>query len=214
MESNAGAEDAFLEVPASGNLIREAMANARQVYGPDALAFSLVKKWLDKNPFIIGVLRSTDGRYLGYFDILPLSAKYAGLTSSTGFNEREIPLDAILPPKAMRQAGALYLASIVVKGAGTEGGHANARRLFYGMARYLEVFYMPGNYQTLAIAVSADGKRVLRRLGSRLISRAKERSDGHDLYQFQVTSDLIDAIKARASIGTRPPKLVFGLNDK
>jgi len=213
MESKYSAEETFLETPASCRLIRKAMANARQVYGPDALAPSVLRGWLDKNPLIVGVLRSASGKYLGYFDVLPLSKKYAKLSKPVELVERNITTDAILPPEDMRRAGALYLASIVVKNAGSTEGRTNGRRLFYGLARYLEAYYMPGSYPVFAIAVSSDGKRVLKRFGARLISPAKERSDSHNLYRFLLTFNLINAIKERASAKTKPPTMNLDAND-
>lgn len=203
----------FLQTPASEPLLRAAMRDARVVYGRDAMNLVEVKKWLARNPLVIAVLYSDAGRYMGYFDLVPLTKRGMEILRSGEHYENEIPPGEIVTPASMKRAHALYLASIVARRSGTRKGHEVAVRLFNGLARYLEYYYGGTARPGIALAATADGERVMKRFRAKLVSPATTRKDGHNLYEFQVTPKLIRRIKERTERKATPPVVLLSPPD-
>jgi hypothetical protein len=185
-----------LEVPASADLLKAANDDARAVYGGDAMSLKDVRRWLSKNPFAIGVLRTVDNRYLGYFDVLPLT-QAAAQSLLNGMTERQITPEMIVPPASMDNAPVVYIASIAVKDSRTQAGKQRAAALLLGLVAHMRRYYPKRPLSGLAIAATSDGQRLLKSINATVCRHAHTRSDGHDLYEFQWTAELEEDILRR-----------------
>ncbi|MFO1535326.1 MAG: hypothetical protein ABR586_06635 [Thermoplasmatota archaeon] len=59
-----GLEGTFIEIPASTSWVRVANQHAKSVFGSES-ANKVYDGWFARNPFILGVLRATNGHYWG-----------------------------------------------------------------------------------------------------------------------------------------------------
>jgi hypothetical protein len=202
-------EEVILEVPTPHSMLVVANKHARSLYGRDALTLAEIEKWWNRNPFVEAVLYTESGRYLGYFDVLPLTEEGANLLECGKIREREIPTEYILSPVKMRNAKTLYIAGIAVKDAGTENGKIAAAKLFYGLSAYIEYYYGVTDRRILALAATPDGERILKGIKAKIICPGEARKDKHDLYEISFSSNTFSEVKSRASKRAKPPKLVF-----
>lgn len=188
----------FLEAPTPYHMLKAANHHARQLYGHDALTFGEIERWWQQNPFVEAVLRSESGDYLGYFDILPLTKEGAGLIESGSVEERQIKPEHILEPREMKNADTIYLAGIAVKDAGTELGKCRTAKLFCGLVSYTRFYYGDSPRRILALAATANGERLLKGIGARIVCVHQARKDCHDLYEISLTPDLLSKVESRA----------------
>jgi len=202
-------EKAILEVPAPYKMLVLANKHARSIYGRDSIPLEKVEKWWLRNPFVEAVLYKETGEYLGYFDVLPLTAEGEKLIESGKIKEREISPECILSPLKTKNANTVYLSGVAVKDAGTENGKMRAAKLLYSLACYLEYYYKTDGLRVLALAATPVGERLLKEIGAKIVSPKDVRKDKHDLYEIVLTSELLSQIKSRAVKRAEPPILLF-----
>lgn len=189
LDNGTGDGEVFLEVPSPIHMLAEANKHARTLYGRDALSLSEIKKWFERNPFVEAVLRSGNGNYLGYFDVLPLTAEGVKAMESGEVGEGEIHVDHILTPGEMGRAEKLYLGGIAVKEAGAEIGRIRAAKLFYGLVSYIEHYYGKTNRKMLALAATADGEHLLKGIGAKVVIELKPKVSAGFRNEFPVLSE-------------------------
>ncbi|MGD0645510.1 MAG: hypothetical protein ABSA75_11455 [Candidatus Bathyarchaeia archaeon] len=199
IESENSDDPVYLEVPMPHHMLLAANKHAMTIYGHSALELAKVEPWYNVNPYIGAVLRSRNGEYLGYFDILPLEEEAAKQLVSGQLSEKDILPKHILGPQKMKNAKTLYFAGIAAKDAGTEIGKCRASELFLGVVEYMRFYYGDAPRQVLAIAATPSGERVLKGINAQVVCAAPARKDKCNLYEKIYTSDVLEGFKRRAS---------------
>jgi hypothetical protein len=203
---------AVLFAPADASQLRSASALAKRVFGHEAHT-DLAAKWNERNPFVTAVMVSSTGHFLGYFDIVPIPERTALALRSGQLVEGELTPEHVLPAAQMAGAAELYLSGIAVKdGATEEETHERTCQLISGLALYAQHFYGTTRRTVLATAATEKGRRLLERsiLQARVVCPADARQDGFDLYEIELTEQLIGQVLAHASKRAPPPTIQFG----
>lgn len=200
-------EDIVLEVPSSRDMLVAANNHAHSLYGHDYLTLMEYERWWGRNQWILAALKSKTGQYLGYFDVLPLTAEGVKLIESGKYGEKDIGPEYILPPERMKAAKKLYLAGIAVKDAGTEEGKSRTARLLLGMLTYMKHYYGDSPRHVIAIGATKDGTRILESINAKIICTSEGRLDKHNLYEFVSSPELLASVRARAKRRGGSPRL-------
>ncbi len=171
--------------------LRWAACIAQSIYsGIDVIPEAVMTDWYKANPKGFFIIKSRSGHRVGNIDILPLKPNALERLISGQLLEREISGDCIYSPPEADSITAIYVESFV---AVTESKRPNAGAAVYAISDFARMLNNLGDptriKQVYAIAASANGKKLLCRLGFDLIGTASQRRDNHDLY-LASTSDI------------------------
>jgi hypothetical protein len=191
--SNLEALMTRLHCPCTLSLSNEAKSLARHCYaasvtiGPD-----LYEQLRVKNPYILACLTDRRGKFLGYFDAIPISDAFGETFLRGSVTEAQITHEDVLAPGEMRHCKYLFIAGLAVYNPHTHAGRRNANILVWALLKYLAHFY--GSVQPLSFAVAAtkEGDHLLQRFGIDLRAEATQRADGYRLYSMVLTRREID----------------------
>jgi hypothetical protein len=191
-------EKPTIAFPYQKNYLKAANALARSHYGKNAIGHDIVKKWYEKNPLILTVLTDSHNKFVGYFDILPLNSDFGKDFVNGLVKENEIRHYDILEPSKMQQTEYLYFAGVSVKDQFTHLGRKHGSILIYSALVYLEKFYdLTNGKKIYALAASDCGKKILEKLKFNIEVDESNRKDKLDLYSRKITSDDINAYRAK-----------------
>jgi ribosomal protein S18 acetylase RimI-like enzyme len=202
-------DPAVIVVPPSRKLAKKANKHAVSIFGDNCVSWAKYEKWLNQNPYILMVLRSGRGTYLGYLDLLPLEETESNRLMRGVIDEREINPKKILSPTKMQNAKTLYLSGICVKDAGTEEGKARTAKLLLGMVEYLDHYYGTKTHRAIAIVVTQNGKRLIESLGAKPTPNKIRGKKPLPVYELLLTPELLARVKKRALKRTSLARLEF-----
>jgi hypothetical protein len=182
-----------LHCPCDLVLSNEAKNLARYCYaasvtiGPD-----LYEQLRVKNPYILACLTDLRGKFLGYFDAIPIRDGFAEAFLRGSLTESQITHEDVLPPAMTRDCKYLFIAGLAVHNPNTHAGRRNANILVWALLKYLAHFY--GSTQPLSFAVAAtkEGGHLLQRFGIRLQAEGTQRADGYQLYSMVLTREEVN----------------------
>lgn len=203
------ADDCFLEIPATDDMLKAACHYARSVYGHDALELRRFEIWRAANQWAVAVMRCPRGHYQGHVDVLPLRSDAAEMLIRGTLTERSLDDRHILPPALMAEAEYLYLAGICVGEHNQGDGDARAAQLIGGVANLVHRLYGLRERTIFAIVTTDDGKRLLESpaLDHRVLKEGAARPDGHPVYALRLTAELIQTVLSRAQRRAAPAGL-------
>ncbi len=181
-----------LHCPCDLGLSDEAKNLARQCYatsvtiGPD-----LYEQLRAKNPYILACLTDRRGKFLGYFDAIPIRESFAETFLRGAVTERQITHEDVLSPDKMHQCKYLFIAGLAVHSPNTYAGRRHANILVWALLKYLAHFYGPAKPLSFAVAATKEGDHLLHRFGINLQAEATSRADGYRLYSLVLTREEI-----------------------
>jgi hypothetical protein len=187
--------EADLIVDCSSALVSEVHKLADDSYGGENVSLEQVSSWIEKNPKVLAALVSRVHGPVGYFDVLPLKkvALQAFVTGST--TEAALWGIDLMDAKSAKRSGSIYLAGIAVKNPASHVGRRYASMLVWGLLHYLSTFYPESSGRRLiALGATAEGERLLKRFHPQVIALGTKRRDGHDLYEIQLTTPLVNSV--------------------
>lgn len=172
---------------------REASILARTCFGSETISPDKYEQFRLKNPNILACLKASDGRFLGYFDVIPLADTFGTIFIDGRVGEKDITHEYVLGPAQMPTARFIYFSGLAVRDASTMNGMMNASILVWASLKYLHHFYARNNAVLLASAATKEGEALLRHLGCELRCAANTRRDGHPLYHAALSQEGIVA---------------------
>lgn len=181
-----------LHCPCDLSLSNEAKKLARDCYatsvtiGPD-----LYEQLRVKNPYILACLTDRRGKFLGYFDAIPLKESFAEAFLRGSLTETQITHEDVLPAEKMRQCKYLFIAGLAVHNPNTHAGRRNANILVWALLKYLTHFYGSARPLSFAVAATKEGDHLLHRFRINLRAEATGRADGYRLYSLVLTREEI-----------------------
>jgi|GEM_PF-2584340 len=186
--------------PYNKSYLKAANTLARSHYGKNSINYDIVRKWYEKNPFILTVLTDSHNKFVGYFDILPLKSDFGRKLIIGTVKENDIRHYHILPPGQMFNAEYIYFAGICVKDQHTQIGRKHGAILIYSTMVYLETFYnLEKPKKIYAIAATDCGKNLLEKLDFQIETDETNRKDKLDLYSRTITkTDIVNYKKQLA----------------
>ena len=167
------------------NLARDCYAT-RVTIGPD-----LYEQLRVKNPFILACLTDRRGKFLGYFDAIPIRESFAGTFLGGRVTETQITHEDVLPPEEMHKCKYLFISGLAVHNPNTHAGRRNANILVWALLKYLAHFYGSAKPLAFAVAATKEGDHLLRRFRINLQAEATSRADGYRLYSLVMTREEI-----------------------
>jgi hypothetical protein len=177
--------------PCTMALSKEVFGLARSCFGSDTISLERYEQLRVKNPYILACLLSSTGRFLGYFDIVPIDESFGSMFINGKLGEKDLTHEHVIEPSAMAKSKFVYLSGIAAANVSSMSGMQNASILVWASFKYLEHFYGSSSPIAFASAVTAEGENLLRRLGFELHSRGDTRTDGHSLYCIVLSYDQI-----------------------
>lgn len=191
-------EKPAIAFPYHKKFLRAANELARTHYGKNALGYGVVKKWYEKNPLLITILTDEHNKFVGYFDILPLTDIFGQKFIEGIVKESDISHSDILGPEEMQKTEYLYFAGISVKDPYSQKGRKYGSILIYSAMVYLDSLYDLNEGKKLyAIAASDCGRNILKKLKFRIETDETERKDKLDLYSRMITKADIEVYKQK-----------------
>ncbi len=167
----------------------------------DAVPEQTLREWFSVNPSGFSIVRDPHGKAIGHLDILPLRPVTLDAFRKGDLVEREIGGDALYSPAERASITALYVESIILrpdkaisKGLAVLAVLDNLSSILERVAdaKTVELIY--------AIAATAAGEKLLRKLSFELENVAERRRDSHKLFVASV-SDVTS--RAAAFSGTQ-----------
>jgi hypothetical protein len=163
--------------PCTTPLAKQVASLAKICFGGNTIALDHYEQLRVKNENILACLTSVSGRFLGYFDILPIDDSFAKLFMSGKLGEKDLTHEHVLGLHEMESAHFVYLSGIASENPTSMTGMQNASILVWASFKYLDHFYGKSVSIAFASAVTKEGERLLQRLGFSLHSAAEARSD-------------------------------------
>jgi len=183
-------EKPTIAFPYEKSFLRPANNLARSLYGKHSLRGDVVRKWYEKNPLTLTCLTDAHNKFVGYFDILPLTQTFGKRFVSGHSREKDIRSQHILSPSEMRDAKYIYIAGVSVKDPMTTHGKKYGAMLIYSLMVHLQTFYNLNSPKKIyATAATECGRNVLERLQFRIETDGENRRDKLDLYARVITND-------------------------
>ncbi len=155
-----------------------------EVYPPeDAVPAHVLKEWYGCNPTGFSIVRMGNGQKIGHIDILPVKPATLGVFLDGNIVERDIRGDSLFAPNESDRIKDLYVESIIVL---PPKGLSNAPAILCLLSRFIPLVRRmcdPSKIENIyAIAASASGESLLRRLGFDELKRGQNRRDQHDVF--------------------------------
>lgn len=176
-----------IECPCSSGTAQQAGRLAQECYGTDytisATTFDAIRL---KNPDVLAALVNEEGRFLGYFDVIPLKDAFAQLFIEGRVTENQLRHDDVCAVSELTHCKYLFVSGLAVWSPESFNGRRNASMLVWALLRYLEHYY--GSIQPLIFAVAAtkEGDDLLRRFKLKLTTDAANRPDNSRLYSVRL----------------------------
>ncbi len=186
-------EKPTIAFPYEESFLRPANNLARSLYGKHSLRSDVVKKWYEKNPLTLTCLTDAHNKFVGYFDVLPLTPTFGKKFVSGVSREKDIRSQHILPPNEMREAKFIYIAGVSAKDQMTTQGKKYGAMLIYSLMVHLQTFYDLNTPRKIYATAATDcGRNVLERLHFYIETDGENRRDKLDLYARLITKADID----------------------
>jgi hypothetical protein len=144
-----------------------------------------------KNPYILACLTDRRGKFLGYFDAIPLEASFANAFLKGTVTEAQITHEDVLRPEKMHLCKYLFIAGLAVAESTSYAGKRNANILVWALLRYLAHFYSTAKPVCFAVAATKEGDHLLQRFNVSLRSEAITRADRYRLYSIELNREQI-----------------------
>lgn len=141
-----------------------------------------------KNPYILACLKDYNGRFLAYFDAIPLRPSFAQPFLQGLVTESQITHEDVLSPQELATCKFLFISGLAVEDPNTHAGRRNASMLVWGLLKYLDRFYGSAKPLVFALAATKEGDELLDRFKLILRSAGADRIDGYKLYSLPLTS--------------------------
>jgi hypothetical protein len=141
-----------------------------------------------KNPYILTCLKDHKGRFLGYFDAIPLRPRFAQPLLEGLVTESQITHEDVLAPQELPSCKYLFISGLAVRDPNTHAGRRNASMLVWGLLKYLDRFYGSLKPHVFALAATREGDELLERFKITLRSEGSNRLDGYKLYSLPLTN--------------------------
>lgn len=145
-----------------------------------------------KNPYILACLQNHRGKFLGYFDAIPLRREFAQPFLHGLVIESQITHENVLAPDEMAACKFLFVSGLAVQDPNTYAGRRNASMLVWGLLKYLDRFYGSAKPLVFALAATREGDELLDRFKLTRRSNGGDRVDGYKLYSLTLTPNEIE----------------------
>jgi len=153
--------------------------------GMDVIPEDLLGEWHARNPTGFSLIKTGDGRRVGYVNILPVRPETLELFLAGTIIERQLRAVALYSAAERDAIRYLYVESIVVDLPGRAKAAA-LQTLLEGFRSIVERVCDADKLERVyAIAASTPGTLLMKRLGFALIQKATSRLDGHNLYSVE-----------------------------
>lgn len=172
-----------------------AKQEAGRFSGLDVIPENLLREWHSRNPTGFSLIKTRDGRRVGYVNILPVRPETLELFLAGTIIERQLRADSLYSAGDRESIRYLYVESIVID----LPGRAKAAALLSFLANFKPMIERICDIDRLervyAIAATTPGTLLMKRLGFTLIQKATSRLDGHGLYSVEGRA-LMDTMSA------------------
>jgi len=148
----------------------------------DAVPEAVLKEWYAANPDGFSVVKTSAGENIGHIDILPLRPEALAALLEGRIVEKDIPGSALFRPGERDRIRDLYVESLIMRPAGG-GPSAAGLRLVEGFPCLIERICDASRVRMIyALAASAGGERLMKRLGFERFKEGLARADRHDIF--------------------------------
>jgi hypothetical protein len=150
----------------------------------DAVPEVVLREWFASNPTGFSVVKTAAGDPAGHLDILPLRPGTLEQFLAGQIVEREIRGDSLYSPKDRESIKHLYVESVILC---PPKGRSTAAAMLAVLLETGQMIERVADWHSVeaifAIAATAPGEGLLRKLGFELLKSAGLRRDGHDLFR-------------------------------
>lgn len=151
--------------------------------GGDAVPEPILREWFAANPTGFSTIRTRDGRLAGHINLLPVRSGTLQQFVEGHIVEREIRGDSLHPPQERASIKEVYVESVILC---PPEGRSPAAAMLGLLTAMRDIVDRVADWQALetiyAIAATASGERLLRKLGFELLRSAETRRDQHNLF--------------------------------
>src|ERR1700730_9809816 len=144
-----------------------------------------------KNPYLLACMTDHSGKFLAYFDAIPLRADFAEPFLQGLVTENQITHEDVLATQDLTTCKFLFISGLAVEHPDTHAGRRNASMLVWGLLKYLDRFYGLSRPLVFALAATKEGDELLNRFALTLRSDGSSRVDGYKLYSLPLTKSAL-----------------------
>jgi hypothetical protein len=177
-----------LHCPCDRGLALEATKLAEDCYsGGITIEPQIYEQLRVKNPLILSCLTDQRGRFVGYFDVIPLDEPFARSLIQGQITELQMSHEDVLTPQQMKSCKYLFIAGIAVHEPDTYAGRRHASILVWALLQYMKRYYRSSNALVFALAATREGDELLQRFKLRPAAGDKFRTDHSKLYTIDIS---------------------------
>jgi|GEM_PF-3284466 hypothetical protein len=165
--------------------------------GVDAISLDVLKGWYRANPNVFHILRRKDGERVGHIDVLPIRNDTLKLFLYGKILEGEINGDAICSEGEKATIRNLYIESVAIPYLTGYRRSCALRDALLGFDPIFHQLCFPDSTTMIyAMPASEEGRRIMVRLGFRILVNGGHRKDGHSMYSTSY-SDFMERLVAQ-----------------
>jgi len=191
-----------VEPATSGDIAWIAALEAAVYSKSDAVPEQTLREWFSVNPTGFSIIRDPSGKAIGHLDILPLRPVTMDAFCKGDIVEREIRGDSLYSPTDRSSMTTLYVESVILVPEKPMMKGPALLCLLDNLGAILERITDVNTVEKLyAIAATAAGENLLKRLSFEVAGVGERRRDAHGLFVARVTNV---AARIAALSGSQP----------
>ncbi|MBL7185216.1 MAG: hypothetical protein ISS70_02735 [Phycisphaerae bacterium] len=172
----------------SGPKLREACDMTKPYYGNEYVSADIAEQWRMKNPKAFVQITNSTGELCACFGILALSDSFMDQYIKGKVADAQLGAEDILSYEESKKCNRLYISGVITRDHPKYVSRKRACVMIWAMIFYVKhLFALRKNRELFAVAVTKDSERILKHLGFKIVSIAKNRRDKHDMYCLNLT---------------------------
>lgn len=157
----------------------------------DTADLTVFNEWYECNPRILAHT-VFNGRVLGYYCILPITAECAALFDQQAIKEEDLRAEHILPQNVMQHAQFSYIAAVAIMDTRQFVSRQCTAAMMAAISHHFLTDYCPGTLKRIyANPTTFDGNHLVRKLGLMPVVAVKKPLTDNDIYALDMTDDTL-----------------------
>lgn len=207
-----GSERLFRAHLCTASGLREACDLTRDSYGRAYVPHDVAEQWRIRNPLAFVQIMNPENRLCACFGVLALRPSFMDQFIAGKVSDQQLGGDDVCTWEDTIKSSRLYLSGVVVLEPGGYLGAKRMRVMTWVMLEYLRRLYgLRTPRQLYAVAVTKESQKAMKHLGFVIETRAEQRTDGWDLYRYDLTEASWRAVLAQVGDFSRMCNVDFAL---
>lgn len=183
-----GSERSYCAEFCRASILHEACDLTRDSYGHAYVSHDIAEQWRIRNPCAFVQIMNPENRLSACFGVLALQSSFMDQFIAGKVSDQQLGGEDVCTWNETAKCARLYLSGVVVRDPASYRGQKRARVMIWAILEYMKRLYdLKTPRQLYAVAVTREAGRLMKNLGFVVEMPAKLRTDGWDLYRYDLS---------------------------